>query len=102
MFEVRNRGDVILFEGTKIAHVSAELPSKQRWTEFDLYLSSFGEFVLQGVGRSRVPGESDRHWSVISRDPLDVIDSIVGNEASRLAKRLLAESLAALTGVTAS
>lgn len=98
MFEVRNRGDVILFEGTKIAHVSAELPSKQRWTEFDLYLSSFGEFVLQGVGRSRVPGESDRHWSVISRDPLDVIDSIVGNEASRLAKRLLAESLAALTG----
>src|SRR5690242_8312688 len=96
MFEVRNRGDVILFEGTKIAHVSAELPSKQRWTEFDLYLSSFGEFVLQGVGRSRVPGESDRHWSVISRDPLDVIDSIVGNEASRLAKRLLAESLAAL------
>lgn len=99
MLEARNRSDVIFFEGIKIAHVSAELPSKPRWTEFDLFLSTEGEFVLQGVGRSRVAGESDRYWSVISRDPLDVLDSIVGNDVSRLAKKLLAESLRALVPV---
>jgi len=96
MFEVRNGASAITFEGMKVAHVSAELPSKPRWTEFDLYLTTFGEFVLQGVGRSRVPGETDRHWAVISEDPIDVLDSIVDNKASRLAKRLLADSLLAL------
>jgi hypothetical protein len=96
MFEVRNRESVITFEGVKLAHVSAELPSKPRWSEFDLYLTTFGEFILQGVGRTRVPGETDRHWTVISQDPVDVLDSIVGNDVSRLAKRLIAESLLAL------
>jgi hypothetical protein len=96
LFKVRNGETVITFDGVKVAHVSAELPSKPRWSEFDLYVTSFGEFVLQGVGRSRVPGESDRAWAVISQDPVDVLDSIVGADVSRLAKRLIAESLVAL------
>jgi hypothetical protein len=96
MFEVRNRESTIVFEGIKVAHVSAELPSKQRWSEFDLFISLHGEYVLQGVGRTRVPGESDRYWSVISQDPVDVLDSIVGADVSRLAKRLIADSLLAL------
>jgi len=95
-FEVRNGESTLTFEGVKVAHVSAELPSKPRWSEFDLYVTSFGEFVLQGVGRSRIPGESDRAWTVISQDPIDVLDSIVDNKASRLAKRLIADSLLAL------
>ena len=96
MFEVRNREEVLTFEGVKVAHVSAELPSKPRWTEFDLYLSIHGEFILQGVGRTRVAEEQDRYWAIISADPLDVIDSIVGKDASRLARKLLAESLLTL------
>lgn len=96
MFEVRNGASVIAFEGVKVAHVSAELPSKPRWSEFDLFITTHGEYVLQGVGRSRLPGESDRWWSVISQDPVDVLDSIVGQDVSRLAKKLIAESLLAL------
>jgi len=95
-FEVRNGESTLTFEGVKVAHVSAELPSKPRWSEFDLYVTSYGEFVLQGVGRSRIPGESDRAWTVISQDPVDVLDSIVGADVSRLAKRLIADSLLAL------
>jgi hypothetical protein len=95
-FEVRNRETTLTFEGVKVAHVSAELPSKQRWSEFTIYLTSHQEWVLQGVGRTRVPGETDRFWSVISQDPVDVLDSIVGNDVSRLAKKLIAESLLAL------
>lgn len=93
---VRNRADTVTIDGIKVAHVSAELPSKQRWSEFTIYLSVHGEWILQGVGRTRLPGEDDRWWSVISTDPIDVIDSIVGNDASRLAKKLLAQSLLAL------
>lgn len=96
MIEVKGERGSIFFEGCKIAHVSSELPSKQRFTEFTIWLTRHGEFILQGVGRTRVPGETDRHWSVISQDPVDVLDSIVGNDVSRLAKRLIAESLLAL------
>jgi hypothetical protein len=97
MFEVRNRDDTITFEGTRVAHVSAELPSKQRWSEFTIWLTNHGEFVLQGVGKSRVPGEEDRAWVVISQDPVDVLDAILANrDVSRLAKKLIAESLSAL------
>ena len=96
LIEVSNGRDVFRFEGSKIAHVSAELATKPRWSEFNLYLSVHGEFILQGAGRTRVPGEQDRLWVVISKDPLDVIDSIIGTDASRLAKKLLAESLAKL------
>jgi hypothetical protein len=93
---VRNRAEVVAIDGIKVAFVTAELPSKPRWTEFSIYLTTHGEWVLQGVGRTRVPGETDRWWSIISTDPIDVIESIIGNDASRLAKKLLAQSLLAL------
>ena len=96
MFEIVHGEGVLKFEGSKVASVSTELPSKQRWSEFDLYVSRDGEFILSGVGKSRVPGEQDRAWSVISDDPLDILDSLLGKDASRPAKRLLAESLLAL------
>jgi hypothetical protein len=92
MHEVRQGDHVLRFNGTKIATVSAELPTKERWTEFAIYLTEFGEIILQGVGRTRVAGEKDKFWSVISKDPIDIIDSIVGNDASRLAKRLLSQA----------
>lgn len=80
------------FNGEHVAHVSSELPSKERHTEFDLFITEFDEWVLQGVGRSRVPGEIDRYWVVISDDPADILSSILDSKVSRLAKKLLVES----------
>jgi hypothetical protein len=97
-FEIitNNTGKTLKFFGEQIAHVSAELPSKQRWSEFNAYLTSQGEYILQGIGRSIVPGESDRHWMIMSDDPLDIVNAVVGNSASRLAKKLLATMLSGL------
>lgn len=81
------------FAGWQVAHVSSELPSKDRWTEFDLFLTDNDEWILQGIGRSKIEGEVDRLWSVISDDPADVLQSIVGSDVSRLAKKLIAEAL---------
>lgn len=80
------------FNGWHVAHVSSELPSKERHTEFDLFVTEHGEWVLQGIGRSKVPGEQDRMWAVISKDPSDVLQAILGYDVSRLAKRLISES----------
>lgn len=85
-------GNILKFTGELVASVSAELPEKDRWTEFQLYLTDFNTWVLQGIGRSRVPGETDRYWYIVSSDPADFIDKIVGDDVSRLAKRLLSRA----------
>lgn len=89
---VGQKGEVFRFEGEKVAFVSAELPLKERWTELTLYLTDDGSWLLHGVGRSRVPGETDRHWIVLTQDTSEWLDAVIGKDASRLAKKLLAES----------
>lgn len=92
-FEVINSdGHVLKFTGELVAKVSAELPEKDRWTEFELYLSDFDTWVLQGAGKTRIPGEKTRYWYVVSSDPGDWIDKIVSDDASRLAKRLIRDA----------
>lgn len=93
VFEVINSdGHKLQFTGELVSHVSAELPEKDRWTEFTLYLTDFNTWILQGVGRSRIKGETDRYWYVVSSDPQDWLDKILGEDVSRLAKRLLRDS----------
>lgn len=93
---VSQKGEIFRFEGEKVAFVSAELPLKERWTELTLYLTDDGSWLLHGVGRTRVKGEVDRHWIVLTDDPEEWLDSVIDNKASRLAKKLLAESFAYL------
>lgn len=93
IFEVTNSdGNNLQFTGELVAQVSAELPEKLRHTEFQLYLTDFNTWILQGVGRTKVPGESDRFWYIVSSDPSDWIDKIVGDDVSRLAKKLLSQA----------
>lgn len=93
-YEVQNgEGNILSFTGELVAHVSSSLPEKPRYTEFYLYLTDFDTWVLHGVGRSRVPGETDRHWYVASNDEKDILEKIMGDDVSRLAKKLIAESL---------
>lgn len=97
LFEAINSdGSRIQFNGELVAQVSAELPEKDRWTEFQLYLTSFNTWILQGVGRSRIKGEQDRFWYVVSSDPGDFLEKILGEDVSRLAKKLLRDAFAYL------
>lgn len=73
-------GSTINFTGELVAQVSAELPEKDRWTEFSLYLTDFNTWILQGVGKSRVKGEKDRYWYVVSSDPMDWLDKILSDD----------------------
>jgi len=111
---IQSDGTKLKFTGELVAEVSAELPEKDRWTEFSLYLTDFNTWILQGVGRSRVKGERDRYWYIVSSDPMDWLDKILSEDylvvtmncencghvsrntsttrGSRLAKRLLREA----------
>lgn len=93
LYEVINAdGSKLQFTGELVAEVSAELPEKLRHTEFTLYLTDFNTWILQGVGKSKVKGESDRYWYVVSSDPADWLEKILGDDVSRLAKKLLRDA----------
>lgn len=91
---IQSDGTSLRFTGELVATVTAELPEKDRWTEFTLYLTDFNTWVFQGVGRSRVRGETDRYWYVVSSDPADWLDKILQPEKvpSRLARKLLRDA----------
>lgn len=93
VYEVTNSdGSKLSFTGELVSHVSADLPEKDRYTEFFLYLTDFNTWVLQGVGRTKVKGEKDRFWYIVSSDPADFLDKILGDDVSRLAKKLLRDA----------
>lgn len=85
----------VQFDGEHIAHLSSDSPSKQRYTEFDLFISADDEWVLQGVGRTKVNGEKDRYWTVVSSDPNDILEALWVK--SRATRKLLAEALTYLS-----
>lgn len=87
------------FSGELIAHVSSELSVKERWTEFDLFLTEDNIWILQGIGRTKIETETDRYWAIVSKDVADVLQGIVGSDVSRLAKKLIATSLTNLAGL---
>lgn len=86
-------GTLTQFSGYRIAHVTSELSVKDRWTEFDLFISEDDTWVLQGIGRSRVEGETDRYWAIVSKDAGEVLQGVLGNDVSRLAKKLISTAL---------
>lgn len=93
IYEVKNSdGSTLRFTGELVATVTSEVPEKDRWTEFGLFLSDFDTWILQIVGRTRKDGETDRFRYIVSSDPGDWIDQIVGDDVSRLAKKLLKDA----------
>ena len=90
-FFYQDGNTTVQFNGEHIAHVSSDSPSKQRYTEFDLFISENDEWVLQGVGRTKIDGEKDRYWTIVSSDPNDVLEALWVK--SRATRKLLSEAL---------
>lgn len=99
LFYQDNHGTITQFSGEIIAHVSSELSVKDRHTEFDLFLSDDDIWILQGIGRTKIETEQDRYWVICSKDPSDILQGIIGNDVSRLAKKLIATTLTNLAGL---
>lgn len=95
----QNGTTIVQFAGELIAHVSSELSVKDRWTEFDLFLTDDDIWILQGIGRTKIETEQDRYWAITSKDPSDILQGIIGNDVSRLAKRLISETFTNLAGL---
>ncbi len=56
------------FDGVKLGASSSHTPGKTRWSEITLYRTVSGQYVAHGVGRSTIPGETDRSWVNVAVD----------------------------------
>lgn len=52
MHLVRDGQRVLKFEGELLAHSSSKSPGRNRWVEFDLYITKSGTYVLGRIGYS--------------------------------------------------
>lgn len=84
-----------------LAEASTEAPGKERWTELRLlWDEDESGFVLEGCGRTTVPGEEDREWSRFERTGAGVLLALTRKSddeqnywyLSRVAHRLLTEA----------
>ena len=52
----------VSFCGDLLSSASTEEDGKERWSEMFIYLKCDGGYVVHGVGRSSVEGETSREW----------------------------------------
>ena len=70
----------LTFEGVMLASASSRRGSASRWFEVSLYRTAAGSYVVAGVGRSDVDGETDRHWVEVVDRPADVVEALKRDE----------------------
>ena len=65
MFQVDDGDRVLQFEGEHLAHSTSKRDDSPRWSEFDLYRTNGGSYVVSRVGYSNVYHTAD--CSVVSK-----------------------------------
>ena len=74
---------LVRFEGMLLGEASSEdfakSQGRQRWHEVRVYRTTDGEYVVEKVGRSELPGETDRstvHHSTTARGAIECLQTI--------------------------
>ncbi len=73
-------GELVSFHGTLIASESSREPYGERskfWRDVALYRRADGKYVVHSVGRTAVPGKTDRHSVYIAADARAVYAHLV-------------------------
>jgi len=75
-FRVMDEERVIAFEGELLGEASSQRGDKDRWFELRIYRTQAGAYIVSGIGKSRVPGETDLCWVKIVDAAEDVIRAL--------------------------
>lgn len=105
-YRLGRTGDVdVLFEGDQLAHGTSKpnTRAKVRWSEVTIYRADSGRYVVEIVGASDFPGETDRRAATVCNDPEAVREALYrpygGSQGDRrfltnLARRVLTDAAA--------
>lgn len=64
------------FDGALLGHSTSERSGKSRWSEISIYRTRGGNFIVAGVGKTILAGESDRHWATVCERPQGVVEKL--------------------------
>lgn len=73
---VHGRDRDIAFYGELIGEATSYVEGKQRWAEVRLYRTDTGAYVVAGVGRSTLPGETDWRWAEVCPSAEYAVDKL--------------------------
>ena len=75
--EVLRNGDLpLIFKGEEIGFSSSFRSGKDRWFEVAIFRTASGRYVVNGIGRSSIPGEEDRSWAIVCDRPDEVVEAM--------------------------
>lgn len=75
-YELPDRTRTVVFEGVLLANATTASEGKSRWSEMALYVTSDNKYVVHGVGKSNVAGETDRSWVMVCDTPAGLITAL--------------------------
>lgn len=77
-YTLRSRSETIVIDAELIGSASSREAGKPRWGDYRLFrLPDGGGYVLAGVGRSTIDGETDRPWFKICETPNAVVRALL-------------------------
>lgn len=66
----------IRFVGEILGSASSFRDDKERWIEMTIYRTRGGKYVVAGVGKTTVQGETERNWAHVIEEPIGVIEAM--------------------------
>lgn len=66
----------IRFRGVLLGESSSHQSGKTRWIELSIYRTTGGNYIVAGVGRSTVPGETTRCWAHVCESAQGALESL--------------------------
>jgi len=73
---LRDHDRDLRFNGHWVASASSRKTNDQpRWLELNAYVTAEGKYVAEGIGRTVVDGEVDRHWAYVYDTAEDFVDA---------------------------
>jgi hypothetical protein len=68
-FHLARSGDVdVEFDGDLLADESSRTGDQPRWTQVRIYRTASQKFVTEVIGKSAIPGETDRPTVIVHND----------------------------------
>lgn len=77
-WEVQDGERVITFSGILLGEATSFAEGKLRWSEVAVYRTDGGKYIVEKVGRSLVPGETDRHSAEVCGTAAAVVEAMHG------------------------
>jgi hypothetical protein len=76
MFSVSDGEREMRFEGVLLGASSSARPGKDRWIEMSIHKTNGGKYIIAGVGKTNVQGETERHWAHVAETPEGAIECL--------------------------